>query len=266
MKTEDLILSTEDVNYMHKPTKSKLFNNLLESNSNYNELIQKIIYNKSGTAIEKIHECDPQTNAKIRTVHYDYFKNDKVRAIDEFEPETGKKIRTINFVLYKSINEYDMETGKRIRTINYDMKDDTKISSIQEYDLEYEKITKIFIFKKDGKTLSITKEIDPKTGKITKWTSYKENSKNITQSLIHHRNNSENLANGEFINFISEYEPREGKPIKTTYFHDEINLGINIKNPGNIDYRSYKKLENSDKERMAKLIDNLYRKEVKIKV
>ena len=54
-------------------------------------------------------------------------------------------------------------------TTNFNIKDENKISSIQEYDLETEKIVKISIFKRDGKTISIIKSIDPVTEKVTSW-------------------------------------------------------------------------------------------------
>ena len=53
--------------------------------------------------------------------------------------------------------------------IYYSVKDETKISSIQEYDIETGKIVTISIYKRDGKTISIVKRIDPKTDKVTNW-------------------------------------------------------------------------------------------------
>lgn len=114
-------------------------------------------------------EVDAVTGLRLRTTHFDYFNDKKVRSIDEYDKFTGKKIRTINYVLYKSVDEYDLETGKKVRTINFNIKDENKISSIQEYDLETEKIVKISIFKRDGKTISIIKSIDPVTEKVTSW-------------------------------------------------------------------------------------------------
>ena len=69
--------------------------------------------------------------------------------------------------MYKSIDEYDFETGEKLRTINFNVKDDTKISSVQEYDTISGKITKIFIFKKDGKTICAIKKINPETNEVT---------------------------------------------------------------------------------------------------
>lgn len=120
------------------------------------------------------------TGSKVKTTHYDYFNDKKIRSVDEFDRNTGKKIRTINYVLYKSVDEYDLETGKKLRTINFNVKDDTKLSSIQEYDSETGKIVTISIYKRDGKTVSIIKKIDPITEKVTSWV----NDKNLEYKPI----------------------------------------------------------------------------------
>lgn len=128
---------------------------------------EKVVYRKNGTSIDKIIEVDVLTGMRVKTTHFDYFNDKKVRSIDEYDRETGIKLRTINYVLYKSIDEYDVVSGKKLRTINFSIKDENKISSVQEYDITTGKIIKIFIYKRDGKTVSIIKEIDPETGKIT---------------------------------------------------------------------------------------------------
>lgn len=128
---------------------------------------EEVVYRKNGTSIDKIIEVDVLTGMRVKTTHFDYFNDKKVRSIDEYDRETGTKLRTINYVLYKSIDEYDVVSGKKLRTINFSIKDENKISSVQEYDITTGKIIKIFIYKRDGKTVSIIKEIDPETGKIT---------------------------------------------------------------------------------------------------
>lgn len=133
------------------------------------ETKEKIIYRKNGKSIDRVIEFDAQTGSKIKTTHYDYFNDKKIRSVDEFDRKTGKKLRTVNYVLYKSIDEYDINSGKKLRTINFSVKDETKISSIQEYDLETGKIVTISIYKRDGKTVSIIKRIDPVTEKVTNW-------------------------------------------------------------------------------------------------
>ena len=128
---------------------------------------EEVVYRKNGTSIDKIIEVDVLTGMRVKTTHFDYFNDKKVRSIDEYDRETGTKLRTINYVLYKSIDEDDVVSGKKLRTINFSVKDENKISSVQEYDITTGKIIKIFIYKRDGKTVSIIKEIDPETGKIT---------------------------------------------------------------------------------------------------
>ena len=128
---------------------------------------EEVVYRKNGTSIDKIIEVDVLTGMRVKTTHFDYFNDKKVRSIDEYDRETGIRLRTINYVLYKSIDEYDVVSGKKLRTINFSIKDENKISSVQEYDITTGKIIKIFIYKRDGKTVSIIKEIDPETGKIT---------------------------------------------------------------------------------------------------
>jgi len=147
------------------------------------ETKEKIVYRKNGKSVDKVIEFDVKTGSKIKTTHYDYFDDKKIRSIDEFDKASGKKIRTINYVLYKSIDEYDLESGKKLRTINFNVKDETKISSIQEYDLETGKIVTVSIYKRDGKTISIIKRIDPKTEKVTNWVNNGFDNNKFTEPL-----------------------------------------------------------------------------------
>lgn len=172
-------------------------NILPEKNDNHLRLLyslpetkEQVIYRKNGKSIDRIIEIDPQTGSRIKTTHFDYFDDKKIRSIDEYDYATGKKIRTINYVLYKSVDEYDIETGKKIRTVNYNIKDETKISSIQEYDLETGKIVTVSIYKRDGITVSIVKRIDPKTGKVTNWLN---NNKTKTQIKAFPTRNYDNI-------------------------------------------------------------------------
>ena len=118
------------------------------------ETREEVVYRKNGRSVDRVIVFDIQTGAKVKTTHYDYFNDKKIRSVDEYDRKTGKKIRTVNYVLYKSVDEYDAET---------------KISSIQEYDLDTGKIVTISIYKRDGKTVSIIKRIDPVTEKVTSW-------------------------------------------------------------------------------------------------
>lgn len=139
----------------------------LSNQNSQNQTREEVIYRRNGKTVDRIIEIDVVTGLRVKTTHFDYFNDKKVRSIDEYDKVTGKKIRTINYVLYKSIDEYDLNSGEKIRTINFNIKDENKISSIQEYDLETRKIVKIYIFKRDGKTISIIKSIDPETEKVT---------------------------------------------------------------------------------------------------
>lgn len=155
-----------------KPENDTSHLKLLYSNM-HPETREEVVYRKNGKSVDKIIEFDVNTGSKVKTTHYDYFNDKKIRSVDEYDRKTGKKIRTVNYVLYKSVDEYDQETGKKLRTINFNVKDETKISSIQEYDIETGKITTISIYKRDGKTVSIIKKIDPVTEKVTSWVNNK---------------------------------------------------------------------------------------------
>ena len=225
---------------------------------------EEIVFRKNGKSVDKVHEFDFATGAKIKTTHYDYFNDNKIRSIDEFDIESGKVLRTTNFILYKSVDEFDVDSGKKLRTINYNLKDENKISSIQEYSLEHEKIVKVYIYRKDANSVSIIKDINPETGKVVKWTSYKED--------------------GKKINSISEYDYVDGKPLKTSYFYED---GVTIRDVheynkngkwektsrfsknqefpdkqiySKVNYKNVKELDEKTKARMAKLIDNLFNK------
>lgn len=186
------------------------------------ETREEVVYRRNGKSVDKIIEFDIQTNSKIKTTHYDYFNDKKIRSIDEFDRKTGRKLRTINYVLYKSVDEFDPETGKKLRTINFNVKDENKISSIQEYDQETGKIITISIYKRDGRTVSIIKKIDPVTEKVTSW------------------------VNNTNTSFKAAEPAKTVKPYITTRCYDNIKI-----------------MDNKDKEDIAKLIDNLYKNNLK---
>ena len=187
---------------------------------------EEIVYRKNGKTIDRIIEVDVVTGLRLKTTHFDYFNDKKVRSIDEYDKFSGQKIRTINYVLYKSIDEYDLATGKKVRTTNFNIKDENKISSIQEYDLETGKIIKILIFKRDGETISIIKKIDPVTEKVTSWVN----------------NQSQNSQRR-----LKAREPhRAQKAVSKIYENIKISS------------------TQSKQDDIARLIDNLYNKKVKI--
>lgn len=224
---------------------------------------EETVFRKNGKSVDKIHEFDFATGAKIKTTHFDYFNDKKIRSIDEFDIETGKITKITNFILYKSVTEFDLNTGKKIRTVNYNLKETDKISSIQEFDQQTEKLSKVYIYRKQMNTLSILKELDPDTGKVYKWTSYRED--------------------GKTINSISEYDIYSGIPLRTKYFHNDgitvkdiheydkdghwhnIKCSQNINNISNknkyskLNYHNMSKIDSQTQKHMAKLIDNLFR-------
>lgn len=199
------------------------------------ETREEIIYRKNGTSIDRVVEIDIISGSRVKTTHYDYFNDKKIRSIDEYDRKSGKKIRTINYVLYKSIDEYDLNSGKKVRTINFNIKDDTKISSIHEYDVNTGNIVTIFIYKRDGKTVSIIKKIDPETKKVTSWINNSNSSNNINSSK------SNKISNSKHIEYKQVETPKVVQPV----------------------YNNIKFTERRNKEDIARLIDSLYSNKVK---
>lgn len=224
------------------------------------EVRKEVIYRKNKLTIDKEIEYDAKTGDKLRVLHHDYFNNEKIRAIDEFVPSTGKKYRTINYILYKSIDEYDIDTGKRIRTINYDIRNENRVTSIQEYDFETERIKKVTLYRRDGQTISTIKEINPKTEAVIRWISFRES---------------------QTISSVSEYSSKNGKPSKTTYFYRDGKTirEIHDYNPANGEWKQFTRFDKNDKiveskvapkyqtelekENIAQLIDSLYNKNLR---
>lgn len=213
---------------IHNTFPEKSTNSHLKLLNNESEIKtrEEIVYRKNGKTIDRIIEVDVVTGLRLKTTHFDYFNDKKVRSIDEYDKFSGQKIRTINYVLYKSIDEYDLATGKKVKTTNFNIKDENKISSIQEYDLETGKIIKILIFKRDGETISIIKKIDPVTEKVTSWVNSQP------------QNSQRRLKAPE--------PPRAQKAVSKIY--------ENIKTSST----------QSKQDDIARLIDNLYNKKVKI--
>ncbi len=224
------------------------------------EIRKETVYRRNKFSVDRVIEYDAQTGDKLRVVHYDYFNNEKIRAIDEFIPHSGKKYRTINYILYKSIDEFDTDTGKRIRTINYDIRNENRVTSIQEYDTETGKIKKVTLYRRDGQTISTIKEINPKTENVIRWTSFRES---------------------QTISSISEYNAQNGRPSKTTYFYRDGQTvrEVHNYNPLNGEWKQFIRYDKHDKiietevapkyqseqekENIAQLIDSLYNKNLR---
>ena len=63
------------------------------------ETREEIIYRKNGKSIDRVIEIDVSTGSRVKTTHYDYFNDKKIRSIDEYDRKSGRKIRTVNYVL-----------------------------------------------------------------------------------------------------------------------------------------------------------------------
>jgi len=190
------------------------------------------VYRKSSGKIECVHTFTKKEGKRVKTVYYDYFNDKKIKSVDEYSEKTGKKIRTTDFTLYKSVTEYNPENEKKLKTVNYTLKDESKIASIHEYHNIYNKVSRISIFRPDGKTISMVKEINPLTERVEKCINYKKDS-NIISS-------------------ISKYEFQNDKMIKTTCYYTDYTHSIKeFKAP-------YE--EPACRTKNAKLIDNLFKK------
>lgn len=208
--------------------------NLYCSNEDSNEEVR---YRKNSSQIECIHSYDKSSGKRIKSTYYDYFNSKKIKFIDEFDSKTGQKIRTINFTLYKSITEYNIKTGKRLKTINYSLRDENKIASIHEYHNIYDKVSRISIFRPDGKSVSMVKEINPVTERVEQCINYKRNS-NVVSS-------------------VSKYEFQNNKMVKTTCYYTDHTKSFEKFNSKPVTFE--------EKEKTAKLIDNLFKKNLNFK-
>lgn len=209
-----------------------------ENDSNQDETFyQEIIHRRNSNQIDYINFYDKKTNVKIKTVYYDYFNDKKIKSVDEYDKKTGKRIRTTNYTLFKSVTEYNKDSGKKLKTINYNLRDENKISSIHEYHNIYDKISRIIIFRADGKSISMVKEINPITECVEQCINYKKNS--------------------NIINSVSKYEFQDNKMIKTTCYYNDFSQTIK-------EFKS-SPVTNLEKEKTAKLIDNLFKQNLRRK-
>lgn len=211
------------------------FLDLLNKNLTYNpdeKYNQEIVYRRNSSQIDRIHFYNKESGAKIKTNYYDYFNDKKIKSVDEYDEKTGQKIRTTNYTLYKSVTEYNRKSGKKLKTVNYSLRDENKITSIYEYHSIYDRVTRISIFRQDGKSISMVKEINPLTERVEQCINYKKDS-NIISS-------------------VSKYEFKDNKMVKTTcYYTDHTQTIRDFNNPPISDF---------EKEKNAKLIDNLFKK------
>lgn len=201
----------------------------------------EVVYRKRSSRIECIHEFNQETGKRLRTTYFDYFDDKKVKSVEEYDQQTGKRIKSTSFVLFKSVHEYNPQTGKKVRTTNFDIRDENRITSIHEYNQEFGTISRVLVYRLDGKTLSMVKEFNPETEQIVRCINYKRNSNAISS--------------------ISNYEIQNDRTVKTTYYYNPVTKHFtsrtqqekpelhDIPNP----------VQEIDRAKIEKLIDNLFR-------
>ncbi len=203
------------------------------------DLKKEIIYRYNRNIIEKIIEYNPVTNKKVRVINYDYFNDKKISSVEEYID--GVRVRITGYSMFKSVTEFDKKTGKKLQTTNYSQSDDNKISSIYYYDFETEKISKMCVYRPDGKSIAFVKEISPKTGMVTRCINYKKNSSAVSS--------------------VSKYEILGGTLVKTTFFY---NSPIHFSSDKMLDRRitadtlNTRVISSFKEKNTDKLIDNLY--------
>ncbi len=204
------------------------------------DLKKEIIYRYNRNTIEKIVEYSPVTNQKVRVINYDYFNDKKISSVEEYIDDI--RVRITSYSMFKSVTEFDRKTGKKLKTTNYSQCDNNKISSIYYYDSESEKISKICVYRSDGKNIAFVKEISPKTGMVTRCINYKKNSSAVSS--------------------VSKYEWLGGTLVKTTFFY---NSSIHFFSDQMLDRKitadtlNMRVLESFKEKKIDKLIDNLYK-------
>ena len=202
----------------------------------------EVVYRKRSSRIECIHEFNQETGKRLRTTYFDYFDDKKVKAVDEYDINTGKRIKSTSFVLFKSVHEFNPQTGKKIKTTNFDIRDENRITSVHEYNQEFGTISRVLVYRLDGKTLSMVKEFDPQTERIVRCINYKRNSAAISS--------------------ISNYEIKNDRTVKTTYYYDPVTRNFTSR-PALRQEKTHdapEPVKEMDRAKMEKLIDNLFRK------
>ncbi len=221
---------------------SKFIKNLRGNVSEPEENIIETIYRHDGTTVEKVVEYNPKNRMIVKITYHDYFNDKKIKSVEDFDSETGLKIRVTSYTLFKSITDYDIKTGRKIKTTNFDIKNPSKKTSVYNFDIETEKINRITVFRADGNSVSMVKELNPSTGMIVRSIYYKKDSTAISS--------------------VSKYDFQGDKTIKTTFYY---NTPIYFTNTSTFDKKiaadilNNRVLDGSDKKRMTRLIDNLYK-------
>jgi len=221
---------------------SKFIENLRGKNDEPKQTIKETIYRHDGVSVEKMIEYNPYNHMIVKITNYDYFNDKKIKSVEEFDPETGLKLKVTSHTLFKSITEYDLKTGKKFKTTNFDINNSSRRTSVYDFDVETEKINRITTFRSDGNSISMVKELDPSSGLVVRSITYKKNSTSISS--------------------VSKYEFQGDKTIKTTfyyntpiYFADSSSFNKKV----TADVLNNRVLDSSNKKRMTRLIDNLYK-------
>lgn len=204
------------------------------------EPIIETIYRSDGVSVDKIIETDAQTNQVVKITYFDYFNDKKIKSVEEFEE--GIKIRVTLFSFFKSVSEFDKKTGKKTKTINYTVKDDSKIMSEYDYDIETERISRMTVYRTDGKSIAFIKELSPETGAVSRCINYKKDSTAISS--------------------VSKYELLGDTTVKTTYYYTNP---IYMTSPEMVskkitaDNLNKKVIDSFSSKKVNYLIDNLYK-------
>ncbi len=174
-----------------------------------------------------------------------YRRNGKtIDKIIEFDKLTGSKIKTTHYDYFndkkiRSIDEYDRKSGKKLRTINYVL-----YKSVDEYDLQTGKKLRTINFNvKDDTKISSIQEYDLDTGKIVTISIYKRDGKTV--SIIKKIDPQTEEVTSWVNNKNLNYKPVE-LPKTMTRTYDNI-----------------KSIDKKNNEDIAKLIDNLYKNQLK---
>lgn len=228
-------------------TNSNFLKTLNSKPSNNIEVTQNTVYRSDGVRVEKIIEVNSLTGKKVRVINFDYFDDKKVKSIEEYDEETETKLRVTSFSMFKSVTDFDTKTSKKVRTTNYDLKDGTKKTSVYDYDIETGKIIRVTLYRNDGKSINMIKELDIDTGMVKRSVSYKKGSTTISS--------------------ISKYEFQGDKTIKTTFFYNTPQYSFDSKSfdrKVTADFLNNRVVNNNEKNKIASLIDGLYKNKIDI--
>ena len=142
------------------------------------------------------------------------------------------------------IIEFDIATGSKIKTTHYDYFNDKKIRSVDEFDPNSGKKIRTTNYNlKDETKISSVQEYDIETGKIITISIYKRDGRTV--SIVKKINPETGKVTSWVNNKMTEYQPVEPAKFSKSSYND------------------FKAVDSKEKENIAKLIDNLYRNNLK---